>query len=279
MKRAIVGGLLAALLVAGDTEPLERVGRLAPAIREASGMVASRRHPGIFWVHGDSGNAPELFAVRRDGRLVRSYKLAIPNVDWEDIATDDSGRLYLADTGNNHLALPIRVIHTLAEPDPTAPEPPETPLPALASNYYQFPGGRRFDAEGVVVAGDGFLLVTKRRDRQPAEVFRLPLHPVGPLLRPATPERVAQLADCVEAVTGASLAPDGRTLAVVTDSSVRVYRSTDLADWAPVGSTAFDAPDVEAITWDGDDLILASEDRSVYRVPASRWRAGPRARR
>ena len=43
----------------------ERIGTLEhPEIREASGIAASRRHPGIFWVHNDSGNPPSLFAVR-----------------------------------------------------------------------------------------------------------------------------------------------------------------------------------------------------------------------
>ena len=280
MGRAILGAVLATLIWVGKPEPLERVGRLAaPAIREASGMTASRTHPGIYWVHNDSGNAAELFAVRRDGQLVRSYKVAAPNIDWEDIAADDSGHLYLADTGNNRLNLPLRAVHTLVEPDPTAPQPPERLLSVLASNYYQFPGGRRFDAEGMIVAGGQILLITKRRDGQAAELYRLPLAPASSLLRPATPERVGLLPGCVEPVTGASLAPDGQQLAVVTDSSVRVYRSTNMADWTLLGSAAFRAPDVEAITWDGADLILASEDRSVYRLPPERWRAAPRAER
>src|SRR3954468_6307892 len=90
-------------------EPLERLGRLDhPAIREASGIVASRRHPGVFWVHNDSQNPAALFAVRRDGSLVGEFTLGVPNVDWEDIAADDQGHLYLADTGNNGGLLPIR---------------------------------------------------------------------------------------------------------------------------------------------------------------------------
>src|SRR3954469_24128737 len=96
--------LLLALLLADDVRPadLRTIGRLPhPAIREASGIVASRRHPGVFWVHGDSGTGPSLFAVRRDGSLVRSYTVKVPNIDWEDISLDDAGRLYLGDIGNN----------------------------------------------------------------------------------------------------------------------------------------------------------------------------------
>ena len=116
-----------------DPAPLEPMGRFdARAIPEASGIVKSRRHPGIFWVHNDSGNAPLLFAVRGDGRIVRRFRLAIPNLDWEDIAIDDQGHLYLGDIGNNTGLLRVRTIYQLDEPDPTIPEggDRDRPLPA-----------------------------------------------------------------------------------------------------------------------------------------------------
>ena len=275
MVGSLLVGWLATVLVGSEVEPLERVGRLAaPAIREASGIVASRRYPGIFWVHNDSGNPSELFAVRRDGQLVRTYLVAAPNVDWEDISTDDAGHLYLADTGNNKLILPVRAIYQIDEPDPTQGTDPQPPLAIRQATYFQYPANQRFDAEGLVVFDNQAWIVSKRRDGQPAEVYRLPLGTDSPVWRPATPERVGTLAGCVEPVTGATLTRDGRRLAVVTDSSVRVYESTDRRAWSPVGSTRFDAPDVEAITWDGPDLILASENRSVYRIPDRRWQAG-----
>src|SRR3954447_14306889 len=106
----------AAFLPAG---PLERLGRLDhPAIREASGIVASRRHPGVFWVHNDSGHPAALFAVRRDGSLARWYAVSAQTLDWEDIAVDDAGPLSLGDIGNNAGLLPVRTIYQVDEPDP-----------------------------------------------------------------------------------------------------------------------------------------------------------------
>ena len=64
--------VLLAWFLAGPEPPmvLERVGTLAyEPIKEASGLVRSRRYPDVFWVHNDSGNPPALFAVRRDGTL------------------------------------------------------------------------------------------------------------------------------------------------------------------------------------------------------------------
>jgi hypothetical protein len=101
--------------------PLEHLGRFdAQAIPEATGIVQSRRFPGIFWVHNDSGNPPLLFVVRSDGRIVRRFRLAVPNLDWEDITIDDQGHLYLGDIGNNGGVLRVRVIYRIDELDPSS---------------------------------------------------------------------------------------------------------------------------------------------------------------
>ncbi|MFO0909627.1 MAG: hypothetical protein U0794_14935 [Isosphaeraceae bacterium] len=145
--------LLGTLLAPANADlPLEVIGRLAePSIREASGIVASRRHPGVFWVHNDSANPPRLFAVDARGSLIRQYALNVPNVDWEDLAIDSRGHLFLGDIGNNDARLPLRVIHQLDEPDPTTPlESRRSGVPSFrvtTSSYYRFGETGRFDAE------------------------------------------------------------------------------------------------------------------------------------
>src|SRR5215210_6734026 len=69
-------------------------------ITEASGVTASRKYDGIFWTHND-GDDGVLFAIRRDGSLVGRARANAKVRDWEDIAGDADGNLYIADTGNN----------------------------------------------------------------------------------------------------------------------------------------------------------------------------------
>ena len=72
------------------------------AISESSGLVASRTHDGVFWTHNDSGDAPRIFAIDRSGALLAEVVVeGARNRDWEDIAIDDTGHLFLADIGNN----------------------------------------------------------------------------------------------------------------------------------------------------------------------------------
>src|SRR6185437_6120318 len=131
----------------------------------------------------------------------------------------------------------------------------------------------RFDAEGLFVSKGGVFIVSKRFDGREAEVFAIRFDPPAPLLRPGLPGRVASLPGCVEPATGADLSSDGQRLAVVTTRAARVYEPHTSGGWSLVATVRFEAPGVEAICWDGFDLILASEDRSIYRIAEKAWKA------
>ncbi len=263
----------AVLLAAGFESPLEPLGRFDTRILpEASGIVKSRRHPGIFWVHNDSGNPPALFAIRRDGSVVREFRLAVPNVDWEDIADDDEGHLYLGDIGNNGGLLALRAVYRLDEPDPDRPA--TAPVRVSASTFYVLARNNRFDAEGLFYepATGLAVLVSKRSDRREAELFTVPFKPPAPLLRPATPRRIGTLPGFVEPATGASLSADGRLLAVCSSAVTRVYQRQGDGPWQPLAEVRYDPLPVEGITWDEGDLILVSEGRGIDRIAEATWR-------
>src|SRR5687768_1659587 len=73
-----------------------------PRITESSGVVASRQHPKVLWTHNDGGKKETLFAITREGKTLAEFRIAGAKLeDWEDIAIDNEGHLYLADTGDN----------------------------------------------------------------------------------------------------------------------------------------------------------------------------------
>lgn len=243
-----------------------KVGRLdEPEIREASGLVKSRRHPGIFWTLNDSGNRATLFAVRADGSSAGKFPVAALNIDWESIAIDDSGHLYVGDIGNNDGRLPIRAIHRVAEPDPNRPAVGKAVIER--STYYRFAPGERFDAEALAIVGEKALIVSKRLDGGLAELFELPLKAASPL-DPVAPRRLGALEGFREPATGADLSPDGTRLAVCSYEVARVYRKNAEGTWRPVETARFEhlrRAGIESIAWDGDDLLLAGENRDVFR--------------
>ncbi len=223
---AVLASVLLVWAASTDPPPLEPVGRLdVREIPEASGIVKSRRYPGIFWVHNDSGNPPELFAIRASGQIVRRFRLEVPNIDWEDITTDDAGHLYVGDIGNNAGVLPLRAIYRIDEPDPAAPA--DGPLKATAASFYAVPKSNRFDAESLIYDQGTGILVTKYRDGREAELFSIPLEPPAPLPRPAQPRAIGRLPGFIEAATGADLSADRTLLAVCSGTVTRIYRRGD----------------------------------------------------
>ena len=248
-------------------------GWMTKLIPEASGIVKSRRYPGIFWVHNDSGNPPLLFAIRGDGRIVRQFRLAIPNIDWEDIAIDDQGHLYLGDIGNNTRALPVRAIYRIDEPDPS-------------SHRGQADLCLRRDvlclARGEPVRrGESVLRPWHRnpagqvsrwsRSRAVRGAARASVAPVA-----AGPARsIGRLPGFTEPATGADLSADGTLLAVCSTAVTRVYRRDDRESppWRLLAEVRYAALPIEGIAWDGRDLVLVAEGGGFYRLSEKTWRA------
>lgn len=271
--------LLSAMLLwatVDDPTPLERVGRLEPRlVPEASGIVKSRRRPGIFWVHNDSGNPPLLFAINADGRIVRQFRLGIPNIDWEDIAIDDRGHLYLGDIGNNLGALPFRAIYRIDEPDPARPS--DQPLAATTVSRYAVPRGNRFDAESLDFDDGNAIVIAKYLDGREAEIFSVAFERPSAVSRPVQPRSIGKLAGFTEPATGSDLDIDRKHLAVCSSTVTRIYGRVDVQkhDWKLESEVRYPAAQVEGVCWNRRDLVLVAEGGAIFRISEKTWQESP----
>jgi len=69
-------------------------------IEEASGLYI--QNTDTYWWLNDSGDGPNLYLTDAQGQLKETLKIpTAKNVDWEDLAVDDKGNLYIGDFGNN----------------------------------------------------------------------------------------------------------------------------------------------------------------------------------
>lgn len=126
-------------------------------IREASGIVASRRNPGVLWVHNDSGDSARVFAINERGEFLGACTLAgAASRDWEDIAAGpgpdpNQQYLYVGDIGDNQAKYPEIMVYRVPEPkvDPALPFGRMTLGPAEAIRL-TYPDGPR-DAETLLV--------------------------------------------------------------------------------------------------------------------------------
>lgn len=92
------------------------------ALEEASGIACSRKNPGMFWVHEDSGHSNILYLLDSDGKTAARYRIVgATNIDWEDIEIavgPEAGEdyLYIADTGDNGETRGNYVVYRIVEP-------------------------------------------------------------------------------------------------------------------------------------------------------------------
>lgn len=196
----------------------------SPALDEVSGLVRSIEHPGIFWVHNDSGDTARFFAIDAQGEVRGVYLLnGVQAIDWEDLAIrpDDEGHgvLYLGDIGDNAERYPNRSVHVVAEPrslSGTIDAP--TRLDARSMDF-TYPDGQH-NAETLLVEPDGSLLVLTKVPGGVTGVYRLPPDARSPPVLRA--EKIGEIQFGIEPIpgdrllTGGDLSADGRTLVLRT---------------------------------------------------------------
>ena len=263
-----------------------------------SGIVASRRHPGVLWAIRDRGGQDRpgrpqnaLYAYKvTDGQVGQvagaAYKavpMPVEARDWEDIGRDSQGNLWVADIGNNECDRTDTALLKVREPDPAA----GGPATLLATYRYRFPdppsGCAGRNAEAMFLVDDVPYLIDKAKE---STVYRFPsLDPDGTV----TLEKVGVLAGQVANLSGADLSGDRRRLAVDTHTVLYVYQAADpslkgpalVADlisrppaWTvQLAGPGAGAANVEGVAfgYDSLDLNLLAENRDVYFVPAAAY--------
>ena len=193
-------------------------------VDESSGVVASRRNPGLFWTHNDSGDGPLIYSFDRKGRRRGVWRVAGAKAnDWEDVAagpgpTSGQPYLYIGDIGDNGKDRKEIVVYRIIEPAITndtvvnsAAEPYETAhAEAIRLKY---PDGRH-DAEALAVhpvSGDLYVITKTGNPASRAGVYKL----AAPFAASAvnTLEKVGEVAVpslFPGLLTGADISPDGR---------------------------------------------------------------------
>lgn len=267
---AVLAPLLRQELEAGATRPATgpgkppgptRVGRIdSPLVPESSGVIASRRRPGVLWTINDGGNPAELHAIDRSGCLLETVPLAVANIDFEDLADDERGNLYVGDIGNNRLDRRAVFVHRFVEPGPRAGGAARVVRPD-ATWELRYPG-QPFDSEALFVWKERGYLVSKRRDLGPAGLYAFDLA----RREPQTLRRIADL-PVLAPVTSADISRDGARIAIGTVGGVFLFRvepgRLDQLARARSGVAVFIEPMMEAVCFDGDGILATTEKRAV----------------
>jgi len=231
-------------------------------IRESSGIIASRRQSGVFWTHNDQGNKAALFAITREGKSLADFVVNTKNEDWEDIAIDDAGNLYVAATGNNDLEKKEVSVLRLKEPDVASRTRKKSKLEVTHAWRLAYPKAP-FNCESLFVWKDCGWLITKEAEGTPATIYRFPLDEQKETL---ILEQVAQL-KVYSPVTAADISPDGARLAVLSKEGLYVFQiDGDVASASRREARVYGSvpKQAEACCFVADGILLTAENRRIY---------------
>jgi hypothetical protein len=154
-------------------KPREITGQVTFAeATEISGAVASRAHPGLLWVHNDSGDTARLFALDATGAHLGVFHLeGISAFDWEDITIGEdptSGEevIYIGDIGDNPGTRKSVTVHRVTDPWVTAIDG-VIPANVISSTTFTYPDQPR-DAEALLLDpwSNTLYVMSKRESRQ-----------------------------------------------------------------------------------------------------------------
>lgn len=219
-----------------------------PDIPESSGIVASRRNPGLLWTHNDSGDGPFVYCLDAGIKSCGVWRVTGADAfDWEDIAIGPGPRtaepyLYLGDIGDNIGQRKEIIVYRTPEPVAGGAGTPATTKAAPAATAtadalrLRYPDGPQ-NAEALLVhptTGDLYV-VTKNPSNATVYKAAAPIDPATvTMLRPVGTLRLGLGTLGPEMVTGGDISPDGRRVAL--SSYATGYELV-----LPVGEDRFDA--------------------------------------
>lgn len=222
-----------------------------------------------------------LYEVTATGRLLRTVPIAgAEAIDWEDVAPDGHGGVWIGDIGNNaNRRRNLTLYHVSGEA--LAADGEVRPKRVLRYAYpeqtaFPMPLERNFDAEALFVDHGVPHVLTKHRSDSRTVLYRIEAGPEG---EEAVAVRLGDFDVGGEdrrfggMVTSADLHPSGDWLAVLTYHALFIFERPvgEGEHWLsrPVSEISLVQDAVrqcEAISWDGSGLLMTNEDGVIFRI-------------
>jgi hypothetical protein len=281
---ATLAALGAVTASAADGTPDGQTATIAyppPGLAEASGLAASRQHPGLVWVMEDSGD-PVVRAYDPSGSVAAAVTMTPADGatdtwggdirDTEALAIGPGPTLWVADIGDNSEIRETVVVHTLAEPAALGQ------IAAAAVSYrFRYPAGPR-DAETFLVDPiDGRAYIATKGFLS-GGLYAAPVR-----LTAGATHDLTFVQNIPAIVSDGAFSPDGthvalRTVGLGTETTAYVYEVERSGAGEPirlrpdpVTITLPAQAQGESVTYtsDGSALLVGSEgtDEPIWRVP------------
>lgn len=251
---------------------LDTIAALPLALKEISALVTNSA--GGYWALNDGGHEVALYWVTDSGAIRKKVTiLNATNVDWEELARDPYGNIYIGDFGNNRNDRQDLRIYIVSEKELL--ESTEVVARVLAFSYPDqnaFPppvAKQNFDMEAMVWYMDYLWLFSKNRTQPFTGYTTLYVLPTTPgtfkavktdsLFLGEGPRELLQ-------ITAADISPDGTLLALLSYDKFYLIHDFPFNDLIGGRIEQVSLPNLsqrESITFADDTTLIVADERSV----------------
>jgi len=259
---------------------LKEMGSLAR--EEVSGLEYLPQSNGL-WAIEDSGNDSKLYSLDNKGQALVTVTADIANKDWEDLASDAEGNLYIGDFGNNDNDRKDLVIYKLSPDLKTAAStisfyyPEQDKFPPKKSEFM-------YDCEAFFEHMGSFYLFTKNRSAGfdgSLLVYKVPNKEGRHAAKfMGTLETCSAYRKC--AVAGADISPDGTKVVLLTSDKLFVLTDFGEGNFAKANIEMLElghSTQKEGICFKDNDTLLITDEEDdgeggkLYEVKLSELKA------
>lgn len=199
---------------------IEQIGKMPQRdVPESSGLELT--DDGNFWTQADGENPAALYKINAAGQLLQT--LSIPhttNLDWEDLAQDDAGNIYIGDFGNNLNSRRNLRIFRVNEKSPNQVDT----IQFSYQDQKEFPAAKNnqnFDCEAFFYHQENLYLFTKARGRRKTvKVYKVPAQPGKYEVAKLTEIRIDNM------ITAADVNPAGDKIALLGYGNIYLFEIT-----------------------------------------------------
>ncbi len=241
---------------------VERVASIPSEINESSGLALAGS--GEFWTHEDGGGRAALFKFDLDKGLLKTLEFEnLRNTDWEDLAQDTAGNIYIGDFGNNFNDRKNLRIYKY--------NPYQEILDTIAFHFADqdsFPppkGEMNFDTEAFFWSKGRLHLFSKNRGEKCVKHYILPDQPG---VHEALPIQEIYLKAMI---TAADISPDGSSVALLGYGKIYLFKMSKdglLLNPDRCINFARGGQSEALVYFNDDDMLISNEAGKLFKARA-----------
>ncbi|KAL4231709.1 hypothetical protein ACF0H5_009285 [Mactra antiquata] len=248
----------------------------AHEINEASGLGASRKHPGFLYTHNDHGGGPEIYVIdASSGNLQATLTLVgVTYNDYEDLTVgrcapgnDVNTCIYIADVGDGGAGA-VNNVYRIPEPDTLQ----DQTIQVSDQDKLEFTWNQ-IDCETLMIGPDANLYIISKVDDAQSTIAQLPYTAWGTNTRvDVTSTAMINIQSTKKDPVSGDISFDGTEVLVKAKHAMFYWNAQDasvdyvvlLSNTPGVHVEYIDEPQGEAVCWDttGQGYYTLSEGLS-----------------